>query len=241
MIFKKRTEAPSSSNKYYLKAGKGGYNRAMEINTKTHSCIPNCCGLVHGRWLESQEQTKYSIYDKLCIGDAHSYYKHKDDYKRGQTPKLGAIICFEKKGGSGHVAFVEEIKSNGDILTSNSAYKGRRFFTKTLKKSKKYKYGLNYTLQGFIYSPVEFEKQYNLERKLKLKCKGKDVEELQKELKIRGYDLGKYGKNKNGIDGVFGNTTKEAVIKFQKINKLKVDGVVGKETAHALDWLFKGK
>lgn len=196
---------------------------------------------MHARWLESQEQTKYSIYDKLCIGDAHSYYKHKDDYKRGQTPKLGAIICFEKKGGSGHVAFVEEIKSNGDILTSNSAYKGRRFFTKTLKKSKKYKYGLNYTLQGFIYSPVEFEKQYNLERKLKLKCKGKDVEELQKELKIRGYDLGKYGKNKNGIDGVFGNTTKEAVIKFQKINKLKVDGVVGKETAHALDWLFKGK
>lgn len=241
MIFKKRTEAPSKTNKFYLKAGKGGFNRAMEINSKTHSCIPNCCGLVHGRWLETQEQTKYNIYDKLCIGDAHSYYKHKDEYKRGLTPKLGAIVCFEKKGKSGHVCFVEEIKENGDILTSNSAYNGRRFFTKTLKKKKNYKYGIGYTLQGFIYNPLEFEKAFNLERKLKLKCRGKDVEELQKELKIRGYDLGKYGKNKNGIDGVFGNTTKEAVIKFQKINKLKVDGVVGKETAHALDWLFKGK
>lgn len=197
--------------------------------------------LVHGRWLESQEQIKYNIYDKLCIGNAGSYFKHKDEYKRGLTPKLGAVICFEKKNKPGHVAFVEEVKDNGDILVSNSAYNGRRFFIKTLKKSKNYKYGIGYTLQGFIYNPIEFEKAFNLERKLKLKCRGKDVEELQKELKLRGYDLGKFGKNKNGIDGVFGNTTKEAVIKFQKINKLKVDGVVGKETAHALDWLFKGK
>ena len=197
--------------------------------------------LVHGRWLESQEQIKYNIYDKLCIGNAGSYFKHKDEYKRGLTPKLGAVICFEKKNKPGHVAFVEEVKDNGDILVSNSAYNGRRFFTKTLKKSKNYKYGIGYTLQGFIYNPIEFEKAFNLERKLKLKCRGKDAEELQKELKLRGYDLGKFGKNKNGIDGVFGNTTKEAVIKFQKINKLKVDGVVGKETAHALDWLFKGK
>ena len=197
--------------------------------------------LVHGRWLESQEQIKYNIYDKLCIGNAGSYFKHKDEYKRGLTPKLGAVICFEKKNKPGHVAFVEEVKDNGDILVSNSAYNGRRFFIKTLKKSKNYKYGIGYTLQGFIYNPIEFEKAFNLERKLKLKCRGKDVEELQKELKLRGYDLGKFGKNKNGIDGVFGNTTKEAVIKFQKINKLKVDGLVGKETAHALDWLFKGK
>ena len=197
--------------------------------------------LVHGRWLESQEQIKYNIYDKLCIGNAGSYFKHKDEYKRGLTPKLGAVICFEKKNKPGHVAFVEEVKDNGDILVSNSAYNGRRFFTKTLKKSKNYKYGIGYTLQGFIYNPIEFEKAFNLERKLKLKCRGKDAEELQKELKLRGYDLGKFGKNKNGIDGVFGNTTKEAVIKFQKINKLKIDGVVGKETAHALDWLFKGK
>ena len=197
--------------------------------------------LVHGRWLESQEQIKYNIYDKLCIGNAGSYFKHKDEYKRGLTPKLGAVICFEKKNKPGHVAFVEEVKDNGDILVSNSAYNGRRFFTKTLKKSKNYKYGIGYTLQGFIYNPIEFEKAFNLERKLKLKCKGKDVEELQKELKLRGYDLGKFGKNKNGIDGVFGNATKKAVEKFQTVNKLKVDGVVGKETAHALDWTFKGK
>ena len=161
MILVKRTGAPSTTNKYYLKASKYGYNRAMEINSITHSCIPNCCGLVHGRWLESQKQTNFNKYDKLCTGDAHSYFKKNDGYKRGKIPKLGSIICFEKKGGSGHVAFVEEIKSNGNIITSNSAYGGSRFFLKELKKSNNYKFGNGYTLQGFIYSPVEFTPQYN--------------------------------------------------------------------------------
>lgn len=45
MIFIKRTDSPSQTNKYYLKAGKGGYNKAAEINEITHSCLPNCCGL----------------------------------------------------------------------------------------------------------------------------------------------------------------------------------------------------
>lgn len=192
--------------------------------------------LVHGRWLESQKQTDYDKYDHLCLGNAKSYYNKNDGYERGKTPKLGSIICFDKKGGYGHVAFVEEIKKNGDILTSNSGYSGSRFFTKTLKKSNNYKYSNAYTFQGFIYSPVEFIVQYNLERILKLKDKGSDVKELQKELKSRGYDIGKYG-----IDGIFGNDTKKAVIKFQSNNKITSDGIVGKNTAHKLGWLFRGE
>ena len=148
--------APSTTNKWYLKAGKGGYNKAMEIDKKTHSCLPNCCGLVHGRWLECRNETDYNTYDKLSTGDAGNYYKKKDGYARGQTPKLGAVICFSKDGGAGHVAFVEEIKSNGDIVISNSAYKGTRFFMKTLTKKSGYSYGSKYHLQGFIYNPVEF-------------------------------------------------------------------------------------
>lgn len=156
MKFVKRLEAPTSDNKFYLKINKGGYNKAMEIDKKSHSCLPNCCGLVHGRFLESQN-TIDSTKDNLCIGNAKSYYKKKDGYKRGLTPKVGSIICFDKTNGSGHVAFVEEIKENGDIVTSNSAYNGTRFFLKTLKKSKNYYYGKNYILQGFIYNPTEFD------------------------------------------------------------------------------------
>lgn len=238
MIFEKRTTSPSVTNKYYIKAGKGGYNRAMEINKTTHSCLPNCCGEVHGRWLESQKQTDYTKYDKLCIGNAHSYYGKKDDgYKRGQTPKLGSVVCYSKDGGSGHVAFVEEIYSNGDILTSNSGYNGSRFFTKKLKKSNNYSFGSKYHLQGFIYNPVEFTLKYDLTRILKKGCKGSDVKELQKELIRRGYSVGKYG-----TDGVYGKDVTSAVKKFQNDNKMKlVDGIVGEKTAHALGWTFRGK
>lgn len=81
--------------------------------------------------------------------------------------------------------------------------------------------------------------KYNLTRILKPGCKGNDVKELQKELKKREYDIGKAG-----VDGIFGTTksmTCKAVKKFQKDKKLKQDGIVGKDTAHALGWLFKGK
>lgn len=78
--------------------------------------------------------------------------------------------------------------------------------------------------------------KYNLTRLLKKGCEGSDVKELQKELKNKSYDIGK-----TGVDGKFGNKTKSAVEKFQKANKLKVDGIVGKDTAHALGWTYKNK
>ena len=79
--------------------------------------------------------------------------------------------------------------------------------------------------------------KYNLTRYLKKGCKGSDVKEYQKVLKAKGYDIGKCG-----VDGVFGNDVYKATKKYQKDKKLKiVDGVVGKETAHSIGWLFKGK
>lgn len=53
------------------------------------------------------------------------------------------------------------------------------------------------------------------------------VKAVQQELDARGYDT-------NGIDGIFGSGTKNAVIKFQQSQKLSADGIVGKDTLHAL-------
>ena len=60
-------------------------------------------------------------------------------------------------------------------------------------------------------------------------CKGNDVKELQ--LTLGGLT----------VDGVFGDKTKARVMTYQKAHKLTVDGVVGKQTAHSLGWLYKGK
>jgi hypothetical protein len=55
--------------------------------------------------------------------------------------------------------------------------------------------------------------------------KGEQVGTLQILLKAKGYDIGKYG-----VDKDFGGDTDKAVRKYQKDNGLEVDGVVGQDT-----------
>ena len=57
--------------------------------------------------------------------------------------------------------------------------------------------------------------------------KGNEVKEVQRRLKTWGYYNG-------SVDGVFGASTRSAVIAFQKKNGLTADGVVGKSTYKAL-------
>lgn len=64
--------------------------------------------------------------------------------------------------------------------------------------------------------------------------RGESVKEFQMILKNLGYDLGDFGPNGDGVDGVFGRMTKEAIKDFQNDHGLKVDGIIGIETATAL-------
>lgn len=57
---------------------------------------------------------------------------------------------------------------------------------------------------------------------LRIGDKGSDVKLLQTKLQ----DLGYY----SGIDGIYGNATKQAVIKYQTAHQLQVDGIAGPET-----------
>lgn len=72
------------------------------------------------------------------------------------------------------------------------------------------------------------------DRLLKIGSEGEDVKELQKLLKQLKYDLGKYGTNKDGIDGEFGSKTKEAVKEFEKTINVKADGIADIEVINAI-------
>lgn len=157
-IFKKRTTAPSTSDKYWIHSSKGGKNECIIINNSTGSCLPNCVGYAWGRFYEITGKRP-----NLSRANAENWYGYTaDGYKRSQTPAIGAVICWRKgqagvsSDGAGHVAIVEEVKSNGDIVTSNSAYGGTRFYMQTVTKSSGYSIGRAYAFQGFILPPVSF-------------------------------------------------------------------------------------
>lgn len=148
-----RLTEPSYDDKNWILTANGGYNKCFKITN--NSAIPNCVGYCWGRWLELLKVTTH----KLSRQTAEKWFLNGDGYDRGNTPKLGAVICFKTgsatnpNDGRGHVAIVEKINADGSILVSSSDYAGRRFYTMTYK----YPYSHNgLDFQGFIYPPVDF-------------------------------------------------------------------------------------
>ena len=116
--------------------------------------LPNCTCYAYGRfWEIADPEDKAINKPTLSLGNAGQWYGHTSDgYERGKTPKLGAVICWNNPGEAGHVAIVEEILSNGDIVTSNSAWNSTFFYMKTYSKAAGYNFS-TYEFQGFIYNP----------------------------------------------------------------------------------------
>lgn len=117
--------------------------------------LPNCTCYAWGRFWEITEQNGYDNLPTLYTQDAETWYGHtQDGYERGNTPQLGAVICWENISTTGgHVAIVEQINNDGTIVTSNSAWGGSYFYTQTLNPNNNYYMGDNYRFQGFIYNP----------------------------------------------------------------------------------------
>lgn len=144
MAFTPRLSAPSYSSAYYYKNNpfyQSGYG------------MPNCTCYAFGR--------SYEILGKkptLSLRNAENWWGNTaDGYERGQTPRLGAVICWRggkvgySSDGAGHVGVVEQIIGN-QIVVSMSAWKGTRWFTKTFNIGSYNYSGL--TFQGFIYNPA---------------------------------------------------------------------------------------
>ncbi len=75
---------------------------------------------------------------------------------------------------------------------------------------------------------VEKKEQLSLQNVLsQLGSSGQEVRDIQQKLRNWGYYSG-------NVDGIYGNQTYSAVIKFQRKNGLTVDGIAGPETLAAL-------
>lgn len=61
-------------------------------------------------------------------------------------------------------------------------------------------------------------------------AQGEAVKQAQKALKELGYDLGEFGEQADGVDGIFGNMTESAVKAFQEANNLEITGIIDEKT-----------
>ena len=111
----------------------------------------NCTAYAWGRRCELEgERTKLG-----AAGDAYIWYAREiaaGIYKCGQKAEVGAVCCWSYGyEGDGHVAVIEEINTDGSIITSNSGYSTRTLFYNNVYSSEeelKAGYGI---FQGYIY------------------------------------------------------------------------------------------
>lgn len=206
--FVQRTSAPSEDNAYYY-ANNPFYTSGYGL--------PNCTCYAWGRFYEL-----CGIRPTLSLRDAENWYDNTaDGYERGQSPKLGAVICWRRgvvgddSDGAGHVAIVEQINADGSIVTSNSAYGSTLFYRQTLTKESGYTWNDNYTFQGFIYNPVEFGSGSGELVEVPTPISANrylSLAEMKKNATFIWWYLSNYGWSMNAVAGMLGNMQVESTI-----------------------------
>lgn len=147
-----RLTKPGANNKYYITKASGGYSAAIEGSPKDNDCnvLSNCVGYAYGRFNEigNWGGCKY-----LSPVNAKDFMKYKGTCDTGFDAKIGSCMVWEN-GNAGHVAIVEKVISDGEVITSESEWGGRAFYTLTRKKGDG-NWGYGGKFLGFIYNPAE--------------------------------------------------------------------------------------
>lgn len=231
MKFVMRTTAPSREDKHFINYSKGGYNTCIAINQQAGWVLPNCVGYAQGRLLELRGENKVNW--KLLACNAEDWYEmaQRNGMSVGQTPKLGAVVCWRAgqthngADGAGHVAIVEEIKPNGDIVISQSAYGGQEFYLSTLTKASGYVYASSRPLVGFIYCGIDFDDEPTATTtttvKAGLKVELRNVPSYASESSLSSYGL------RSGTYYLWDGSPKNGRIRLTNaVNKVGVPGQV---------------
>lgn len=244
---KQRTTQPKN-NKFYIRTVSGGYNGAVQGSPTAAGAnvLSNCVGYANGRFNEIILDPNLKglalpfKYQLVCNAENFIESAKAQGLKISKTPTLGGIMVWQKGAslsswdGAGHVAVVEQINSDGSIITSESGW-GSYAFKRFTRNNSNGRWGMasGYSFRGCIINPslkVETVTETKATGKtytgtfptstLKRGSRGTQVKYLQKFLNW-------YGNYKLVVDGIFGAATEKAVLNFQTKNKLVADGIVG--------------
>ena len=198
------------SYSYWEHTSLGGEN-PFPLQGESESTLPSCTAYAWGRFYEILGETpKLSTdaaeYWYLADG-THSY--GNDGYRRGDTPKVGAIACWQggEIGGAetGYVAVVEQVQPDGSIITSESGWTTEGIWRLQDREKGNGNWGMDdsYTFQGFIYCPqtVNASKEelctknsYNI-----------SIDEMKPNAQYIWQYLGSRGWTLNAVAGLLGN------------------------------------
>ena len=213
-MFVPRLTRPEAGNKFYITKSAGGYSRAILGKPTDKECnvLANCVGYAFGRFHEIANRPEMDFFEPVNAELIYASAK-KHGLTCGNTPKLGALIVWQKgtqsgSDGAGHVAVVEEIGTGGEITCSESGY-GAKYPFWLGKYKPPYNYKSGYKLLGFVYQP-----DTPPDAPIKLWQKGDSVRWLQERLAGAGYMLAA------DIDGSYGRRTQGAVFSFQHFHAL---------------------
>lgn len=235
-MFKQRLTKPEAGNPYYNRIASGGYSGAIQGSPVCSGCdvLANCVGYAAGRFNEiiGKEKMQYLQYPP----DAEDFIDvaKQQGLKTGTEPQVGAIIVWAKgdtwnpSDGSGHVAVVEEVRSDGSIITSESGYGCASPFwiSHRYKETGNWGAGTQYRFLGFVYQPgTTTDVPTSIIRKGDT---GAEVHWMQTQLAAKGY------LRATEIDGDYGTITLGALCGFQFEHGLDVDGICGPVTIAVL-------
>lgn len=158
---KTRTTQPSN-NKYYIRQVSGGWNGAVAgcPTVSGADVLCNCVGYANGRFNEIGEYG-YCKYQLVCNAENFIESAKRQGLQISSKPVQGGIMVWQKGAtldgydGAGHVAVVEEVYTDGSILTSESGWAGWAFKTVRRDNSNgRWGQASAYSFRGCIINPA---------------------------------------------------------------------------------------
>ena len=215
-------------NMRYICRKEQNQNRAEQVAAKIVDC-----------YFHSYYMSEAKFFDCSGLGTAYFMGKGyiKDDltadglYKMCEVhPDLSEVrpgdMVFKNKttSGWGHVGYVSGTSATGETLVTEARGRAYGVVTRTLANGEWKATGRPGFWSGEAPAPEFVRNLYYRKGNL---MRGDDVRAVQVRLTELNIETGE-------IDGVFGLKTKEAVIDYQIIAGLTVDGIVGRNTWDAL-------
>lgn len=165
----KTRKSQPKNNKYYIRQANGGLNGAVKgyPTISGANVLCNCVGYANGRFNEIINDpdlkgiSKTFKYQLVCNAENFIESAKKQGLSISSKPITGGIMVWQKGktlgggDGAGHVAVVEEVYSDGTILTSESGYGAWAF--KTIRRSNsngRWGQSSAYKFRGCIINPA---------------------------------------------------------------------------------------